>query len=254
MWFLFWDVFRSKLLEELRRSPWNQISPACFVALHCLESVILTKRVEWCFSKSQDLGHFGSCCNLNSGRRACDTVVTQHTLAYTLSCPSHWTFSCPLSVRKSRCTLLCWPQSFYFSQISPVLVLIVHLNPQVSELPLSLQTGLLHPASVFCISRHIPWAALKHIWVSWAPEHCRRQGPAKARLLLTSALCGRVSLRRPKLKFDYKQSRQRAMVMNHSYWSVLFPKMRAASLLRKEPWLQRTKEAVSSLKVLPHIC
>lgn len=166
MQFLFSDVFRSKLLEELYRNPWNQISPPSFVALHCLECVILTEGAEWCFSKSKDLGLSGSCSNLKSEKRACDTVVIQHILAYKLSCPSYCAFYCPLSVRKFCCTLLCWPQSFYFSQISPVLMLIVHLNPQVSELPLSLQMIFLHPSSVFCISRHIPWAALKHIWVS----------------------------------------------------------------------------------------
>lgn len=77
MEFLFSDVFRSKLLEELYRSPWNQMPAPSFVALHCLECVILTKGSEWCFSKSKGLGHFGSCSNLKSERRACDTVVIQ---------------------------------------------------------------------------------------------------------------------------------------------------------------------------------
>lgn len=127
-------------------------------------------------------------------------------------------------------------------------MLIVHLYPQVSELPLSLQTVPLWTHHLCSVFPDILWAALKHIWVSQDPEHWRMQGPARGRLLPKSGWCGRVSLRRPKLKFDYKQSMHRAMAVNHSYWSVVFPKMHAASLLQKEPWLQRTKEAVSSLK------
>lgn len=57
--------------------------------------------------------------------------------------------------------------------------------------------------------------------------------------LLTS--CGMVSLRRPKFKFDYKQSLCTAMAMNHAHWSTLFPRMHAAFLLQEEPRLPEGK-------------